>query len=112
MRFNSSSLTISRQCLVTDRIIDVTESPCPIPHIASHLAEFLCIRAEFAFAFAGSMAGAPETVAKAVTLECMRSAHRQNRACYLYAFGGPNEVLKYFILTPSPNPFPGADREW
>ena len=38
------------------------------------------------------MSGAPETVAKAVTLECMRSAHRQNRACYLYAFGGPSEV--------------------
>lgn len=32
------------------------------------------------------MAGARETVAKAVTLECMRGAVRQNRACYLYAF--------------------------
>ncbi len=35
---------------------------------------------------AGSMSGARETVAKAVTLECMRGAVRQNRACFLYAF--------------------------
>ena len=49
------------------------------------------------------MAGAPETVAKAVTLECMRSAHRQNRACYLYAFGGPDEVGR-LILHHYPTP--------
>ncbi len=35
---------------------------------------------------AGSMSGARETVAKAVTLECMRGAVRQKRACFLYAF--------------------------
>ena len=35
---------------------------------------------------AGSMYGARETVAKAVALECMRGAHRQQRKCYLYAF--------------------------
>ena len=66
----------------------------------------------------GSMHGARETVAKveaqryercisakargiatdnhvgcqAVTLECMRGAYRQNRQCFLYAFGGPGEV--------------------
>ena len=39
------------------------------------------------------MCGGPETVAKAVTLECMRSAHRQGRACYMYAFSGPSQVL-------------------
>ena len=32
------------------------------------------------------MSGARETVAKAVTLECMRGAVRQHRACFLYAF--------------------------
>jgi len=32
------------------------------------------------------MSGARETVAKAVTLECMRGAVRQKRACFLYAF--------------------------
>lgn len=35
---------------------------------------------------AGSMYGARETVAKAVALECMRDAHRQQRRCYLYSF--------------------------
>eukprot|EP00798_Chlamydomonas_sp_ICE-L_P014478 gene14478-20502_t len=40
----------------------------------------------------GSMQGARETVAKALALECLRGAHRQKRACYLYAFSGPNEV--------------------
>ena len=35
---------------------------------------------------AGSMYGPREVVAKAVALECMRGAHRQQRRCYLYAF--------------------------
>ena len=34
----------------------------------------------------GSMYGAREVVAKAVVLECMRGAHRQERKCYVYAF--------------------------
>lgn len=38
------------------------------------------------------MRGARETVAKALALECLRGAHRQRRACYLYAFSGPGEV--------------------
>ncbi len=38
------------------------------------------------------MGGARETVAKALTLECMRGAHRQERKCYLYAFSGPGQV--------------------
>ena len=29
---------------------------------------------------------------QAVALECMRGAHRQERACYLYAFSGPRDV--------------------
>lgn len=32
------------------------------------------------------MYGAREVVAKALALECMRGAHRQQRRCYLYAF--------------------------
>ena len=43
-------------------------------------------RLERSLRCAGSMAGARETVAKAVALECMRGAHRQQRQCYLYAF--------------------------
>ncbi|KAA6415263.1 MAG: hypothetical protein FRX49_13645 [Trebouxia sp. A1-2] len=38
----------------------------------------------------GSMSGARETVAKAVTLECMRGAVRQKRACFL----GPGQVME------------------
>lgn len=38
------------------------------------------------------MAGARETVAKAAALECMRSAHRHGRKCFLYAFSGPSQV--------------------
>lgn len=34
----------------------------------------------------GSMYGAREVVAKAVVLECMRGAHRQDRKCFVYAF--------------------------
>lgn len=40
----------------------------------------------------GSMRGARETVAKALTLECMRAAREQERDCYVYAFAGPTEV--------------------
>lgn len=42
----------------------------------------------------GSMKGAAESVAKAVLLEAMRSAHAQRRACYVYAFSGPEEILE------------------
>ena len=42
----------------------------------------------------GSMHGARETVAKALTLECMRGAHRQGRKCFVYAFSGPGDVME------------------
>jgi uncharacterized protein with von Willebrand factor type A (vWA) domain len=42
----------------------------------------------------GSMAGLPESVAKALTLEAAKTAHRQNRRCYLYAFSGPGDVAE------------------
>ena len=42
----------------------------------------------------GSMRGGAEAVAKAVVLEAERSAHAQERACYVFAFGGPDEVLE------------------
>jgi hypothetical protein len=41
---------------------------------------------------AGSMRGPREVVAKALALECMRAAKAQDRACYVYAFAGPQEV--------------------
>lgn len=43
----------------------------------------------------GSMQGAPETVAKAVTLEAVRIAIAEKRACFLYAFSGPSQVAEF-----------------
>ncbi|MBL8471287.1 MAG: VWA domain-containing protein [Rhodocyclaceae bacterium] len=42
----------------------------------------------------GSMQGGAEAVAKAVVLEAMRCAHKEGRACHLFAFGGPGELLE------------------
>jgi uncharacterized protein with von Willebrand factor type A (vWA) domain len=47
----------------------------------------------------GSMHGAREVVAKALTLECMRGAHRQGRKCYVYAFSGPGDVMELELGT-------------
>jgi uncharacterized protein with von Willebrand factor type A (vWA) domain len=43
----------------------------------------------------GSMNGLPERVAKAVVLEALRTAHAENRKCYLYAYSGPSQVLEH-----------------
>ena len=43
----------------------------------------------------GSMKGAPETVAKAITLEALRIAGAERRECFLYAFGGPAQVVEF-----------------
>lgn len=42
----------------------------------------------------GSMQGGAEAVAKAVVLEAVRCAHAQRRACWVFAFGGPDEVVE------------------
>jgi uncharacterized protein with von Willebrand factor type A (vWA) domain len=44
-----------------------------------------------------SMRGAPETIAKAVVLEAVRTAHREHRGCRLIAFGGAGEVLEHTL---------------
>jgi uncharacterized protein with von Willebrand factor type A (vWA) domain len=43
----------------------------------------------------GSMAGAPESIAKAVVIAALRQAQRDGRACKLVAFGGPDEVVEH-----------------
>jgi uncharacterized protein with von Willebrand factor type A (vWA) domain len=42
----------------------------------------------------GSMAGAPENIAKAVAIAALRAAHASRRGCKLLAFGGPDEVVE------------------
>ncbi len=42
----------------------------------------------------GSMQGGAEAVAKATVLEAVRHAHAQKRACHVFAFGGPEEIVE------------------
>ncbi len=42
----------------------------------------------------GSMAGAPENIAKAVAIAALRAAHASGRACKLLAFGGSQEMIE------------------
>ncbi len=42
----------------------------------------------------GSMRGAPETIAKAVVLQAVRTAHAEQRGCLLISFGGPDELVE------------------
>ena len=42
----------------------------------------------------GSMRGGPETLAKAVVLQAVRTAHAERRGCRLIAFGGPDEIVE------------------
>ncbi len=43
----------------------------------------------------GSMHGLPETVAKALVLEALRTAHSERRRCRLYAFSGPGQTAEH-----------------
>ncbi len=43
----------------------------------------------------GSMQGAPETIAKAVTLGAVRIATAEKRECFLCAFSGPTQVAEF-----------------
>jgi uncharacterized protein with von Willebrand factor type A (vWA) domain len=65
-----------------------TASRAPLPEARERGPMILCIDTS------GSMQGAPENVAKAVVLEVMRVAHREQRGCLLIAFGGPEEVIE------------------
>ncbi|WP_417533676.1 VWA domain-containing protein [Marinobacterium stanieri] len=54
----------------------------------------------------GSMAGNPETIAKALALECLSVAAQEKRGCYVYLFGSRDEV-KELELSPDEQ---GLDR--
>ncbi len=42
-----------------------------------------------------SMQGEPENVAKAIVLEALRIAWQEDRACYVYLFSGPEQILEH-----------------
>ncbi len=46
----------------------------------------------------GSMHGTPESVAKAIALEAVRVAHEEKRACHLYLFSGPGDVVEHTLV--------------
>jgi uncharacterized protein with von Willebrand factor type A (vWA) domain len=50
----------------------------------------------------GSMQGGAEAVAKAVVLEAVRTAHAQNRACHVFAFSGPGDLLEMPVAVDLP----------
>ena len=43
----------------------------------------------------GSMQGEPEQIAKALVLEALRIAWQEQRTCFVYSFGGPDEILEH-----------------
>lgn len=43
----------------------------------------------------GSMHGEPEAIAKALTLEALRIAYHERRACYVYCFSGVEQVVEH-----------------
>jgi uncharacterized protein with von Willebrand factor type A (vWA) domain len=80
-----------------DRLRDVTEELAPAWRPSSRRAPdrrlemgpmLVCVDTS------GSMQGGAEAVAKAVVLEAVRTAHAQQRACHLFAFSGPDEVVE------------------
>lgn len=42
----------------------------------------------------GSMSGAREALSKALALKCISAAHAKKRPCYLYAFGGAQQLAE------------------
>ncbi|MBU1236056.1 MAG: VWA domain-containing protein [Gammaproteobacteria bacterium] len=53
----------------------------------------------------GSMQGGAEVVAKAVVLEAVRTAHAQKRACHVFTFSGPGDLLEMPVAVD----FPGLE---
>ncbi|HJV71864.1 VWA domain-containing protein [Ideonella sp.] len=64
-------------------------SPPPAPEPLVRGPIILCLDTS------GSMRGAPENIAKAVTIAALRAAHEQRRGCLLVAFGGPGEIVEH-----------------
>ncbi|NMF90738.1 VWA domain-containing protein [Aromatoleum petrolei] len=69
---------------------EVVQRPTPRPQPRKRLEMgpmLLCVDTS------GSMRGGAEAVAKAAVLEAVRTAHAQKRACHVFSFGGPGEIV-------------------
>lgn len=88
----SRLLTYESEAVLVERVPDplgrAAHGAQPRPDRRERGPMILCIDTS------GSMRGAPETLAKAVVLEALRTAQREARGCVLVAFGGPGELLE------------------
>jgi uncharacterized protein with von Willebrand factor type A (vWA) domain len=77
-------------------VVDWRPDPQGSAHDAASTSPQALVRGPFVLCVdtSGSMAGAPENIAKAVAIAALRAAHAQQRACKLLAFGGPGEVIE------------------
>lgn len=83
--------------VVTERVPVQRPSPRRVPTRAKEAGPMLlCVDTS------GSMQGGAEAVAKAVVLETLRAAHAQKRACHVFAFGGPDEILEMELRLDGP----------
>ncbi len=100
-RAEARLLTYDSQALLVDWRPDASAPPQrdllpPEPEALERGPIIVCIDTS------GSMRGAPETLAKAVVLQAVRSAHAERRGCLLIAFGGPDEIIERQLAGPRP----------
>lgn len=102
----SRLLTYQSEAVLIDRVPDPSgrarQRSQPRPERLERGPLILCVDTS------GSMQGAPENIAKAVVLEALRTAHREQRGCLLIAFGGPDEIVER-DLRPLERPHEGLD---
>jgi uncharacterized protein with von Willebrand factor type A (vWA) domain len=88
----SRLLTYESEAVLLERVPDpgaqAQHEAAPAPEALERGPMILCIDTS------GSMKGGPENIAKAVVLECFRTAQREGRRCRLMAFGGPDELIE------------------
>ena len=92
-RAESRLLCYDSQALLLDQRPDPAAPPRqgsapPQPEALERGPIILCLDTS------GSMRGGPETLAKAVALQALRTALAERRGCLLIAFGGPDELIE------------------
>ena len=86
-------LTYDSQAVLVDWRPDASQAPRqalapPAPEALARGPIIVCMDTS------GSMRGGPETIAKAVVLQALRTALAERRGCRLIAFGGPDEIVE------------------